>query len=561
MPFAVSGAIRRISFPDCTIHMCKVGFVGLMIYQTEMTPHQINIGVRDESKHLQATAPMNTQLQSQSLGESLHTEYKLQNGNVPLHSWSSLPPNYETFPIIKDNWGRRIKLNVGGVKHQIMGRTLDRLPHSRLGRLRQSKNIIEVMKLCDDYDSEEMEFFFDRHPGTFSSILNFYRTGSLHLVDEICVESFSDDLNYWEIDINYLEPCCLHKYNQKKEYIQAELEEELMDDQEEEEIFEEGRCTRHRKFLWNLMEKPTSSISARIVATLSILFIILATIAQTLNTLPSLQTQLANGQYEENPHLATVEVICISWFTLEYVLRFISSPQKWKFFKSPLNIIDLLAILPYYVSLMLIKLDNDSEQFEDVRRIIQLFRLMRILRILKLARHSTGLQSFGYTMQNSYKELGLLILFLAIAIMIFSSLVYFAEKDVPKTLYTSIPNTFWWACITMTTVGYGDMYPETPLGKAVGSVCCICGVLIIGLPVPIIVNNFADFYKKQVKRQKALQRKGLIQDAKDAGKLPPLLPLQSINNFLTSTSVINSNEKTNFTNQHCPCFPTSYGLW
>ncbi|XP_013789758.2 potassium voltage-gated channel protein Shab-like isoform X2 [Limulus polyphemus] len=525
-----------------------------MIYQTEMTPHQIDIGVRDESKHRRVTAPMNDQLQSRSFSESLQTTCKLQNGNVPSHSWSSLPPNYQIIPTIKDNWGRRISLNVGGIKHQVLGRTLDRLPHSRLGRLRQCKNITEVMKLCDDYDYEEREFFFDRHPGTFSSILNFYRTGSLHLVDEICVESFKDDLNYWEIDVNYLEPCCLHRYNQKKEYIQAELEEELMDDQEEDEIFEEGRCTRHRKFLWNLMEKPTSSISARIVATLSILFIILATIAQTLNTLPSLQTKLANGQYEENPHLATVEVICISWFTLEYVLRFMSSPKKWKFFKSPLNIIDLLAILPYYVSLMLIKLDNDSEQFEDVRRIIQLFRLMRILRILKLARHSTGLQSFGYTMQNSYKELGLLILFLAIAIMIFSSLVYFAEKDVPKTLYTSIPNTFWWACITMTTVGYGDMYPETPLGKAVGSICCICGVLIIGLPVPIIVNNFADFYKKQVKRQKALERKGLIQNAKDAGKLPPLLPLQSVNDFLTSTSVINSNEKTNFTNQESASF-------
>lgn len=182
---------------------------------------------------------------------------------------------------------------------------------------------------------------------------------------------------------------------------------------------------------------------------------------------------------------------------MELLVRFLSCPSKMNFFKDMMNIIDLTAILPYFVTLGFEVAKTKGATPTMSLTIIRIMRLVRVFRIFKLSRHSKGLQILGQTLRASMRELGLLIFFLFIGVILFSSAIYFAENDCAETPFISIPNAFWWAVVTMTTVGYGDMYPETVGGKLVGSMCAIAGVLTLSLPVPVIVSNFSYFYHRE----------------------------------------------------------------
>ena len=183
--------------------------------------------------------------------------------------------------------------------------------------------------------------------------------------------------------------------------------------------------------------------------------------------------------------------------TVEFFSRLASAPDKKKFCKGLLNIADLLSIIPIWVmvALYVAKVDFSKKEKGAVvfaYYFMMLLRMLRLFRLFKLVKHYKTLRILLMAIKASYKELLLLIILLTMGVIIYANLMFFVEVEYDN--FMSIPEGFWWAIITMTTVGYGDYFPKSAIGQVIGSMCAITGILVIALPVPVIANNFHAFY-------------------------------------------------------------------
>lgn len=211
-----------------------------------------------------------------------------------------------------------------------------------------------------------------------------------------------------------------------------------------------------------------------------------------------------------------VETVCVAWFSLEFTLRFIQDRSKLTFLRQPLNLIDVVAILPYYITLVVDstskgekRLGSGSSYLDKVGLVLRVLRALRILYVMRLARHSLGLQTLGLTARRCTREFGLLLLFLCVAIALYSPLLYLIENEMAATQeFTSIPATYWWAVITMTTVGYGDMVPRSIPGQVVALSSILSGILLMAFPVTSIFHTFSRSYVElKQEQQRLLQRR------------------------------------------------------
>ncbi|XP_068574242.1 potassium voltage-gated channel subfamily S member 3-like [Cebidichthys violaceus] len=407
-----------------------------------------------------------------------------------------------------------INVNVGGFKQRMEHDVLKRFPQTRLGRLLCCSPDEAVLELCDDFSPSEMEYYFDRSPRFFCYVLNFYLTGKIHLVDGLCVVSFFQEIEYWGIKERHLDFCCCNKFHELMKLAEDkccdqgsdELQLHSFDSSTEElsasgdnvDMFEGSWCANVRRNIWIRLEDPGYSTSAKVMAVASLSVVIVSIVAMCVHSMPDYHQVDLNEKEIENPVLTWFEIICVLYFSVEFILRLAVAPSARKFLCGPLNMIDLLSIMPFYVTIACDIMDEgENPDLENVGKVVQILRLMRVFRILKLARHSAGLRSLGATLRNSSSEVGQLVLFLSVGISMFSALIYFVEKDSQESELQTMPIGWWWATISMTTVGYGDTFPVTLAGKLIGTLCILCGLLMVALPVTNIFNKFSTFYERQ----------------------------------------------------------------
>uniref|UniRef100_A0A3B5LZS5 Potassium voltage-gated channel, delayed-rectifier, subfamily S, member 3a n=1 Tax=Xiphophorus couchianus TaxID=32473 RepID=A0A3B5LZS5_9TELE len=392
--------------------------------------------------------------------------------------------------------GSFININVGGFRQRMAHSVLRRLPQTRLARLLHCASRAAILELCDDFCSSENEFYFDRNPIFFCSIHNFYLTGKLHLVDGLCMVSFFQELEYWGIKEHHLDLCCSNRFQELMQKISENLP-AFEDDLEE---FEGSWCANVRRNIWIRLENPSYSTSAKVMAVVSVSAVVVSIVSMCLNSMPDFHQVESDEKRIENPLLVLLETICILLFSAEFILRLVVAPSAKKFLSSALNIIDFLSIFPFYVTLICDGTKKDgNKELENVGKVVQILRLTRVFRVLKLARHSAGLRSLGSTLRHSSREMGQLLLFLSLGVSLFSALIYFVERESKESQLQTIPVGWWWATISMTTVGYGDTIPVTVAGRLIGTLCIVCGLLIVALPITNIFNKFSKLHQRQIR--------------------------------------------------------------
>lgn len=217
----------------------------------------------------------------------------------------------------------------------------------------------------------------------------------------------------------------------------------------------------------------------------SLMFIILSVLAYCVQTLDEVK-----GNSQARVAMVVIEGVCGAWFTVEFALRLASCPSKPEFVKQVMNWVDFIAIWPFYVRILLTAHDPEEDPgvAYDILAICRLFRLFRFFKV------NLGFQILKQTMIASSRELLLLVLLLIVPVIIFASCAYLAEKKTNPEDFPSILESFWWAVITITTVGYGDDVPKTPVGKLFGSLCAALSIIITALPISIIGSNFSLYY-------------------------------------------------------------------
>ncbi|XP_061415008.1 potassium voltage-gated channel subfamily G member 3 [Lethenteron reissneri] len=396
---------------------------------------------------------------------------------------------------------RDLVINVGGARYSLGREALRDFPLGRVRRLRDCVSEAEVLELCDDWDRDSNEYFFDRHADSFRAAVGYARHGRrLRLLPHMCELSFRGELAYWGLDGHAcLEPCCVKRLDERMAECAFGAAAADAERREAAEAAAAAALSPTPPWLERMrrtFEEPGSSVPAHILAAVSVLFVLVSVGLLCASTLPEWKASERTGSAHDNSRI--IEAVCMGWFTAECIVRFLIARDRLRFFRQPLNAIDVLAISPYYVAVALASAGADTPQLQRAGVTLRVLRMLRIFWLLKLARHSVGLQTLGLTLRRCYREMGMLLMFVAVAMAIFAALAQLLEAgldvDGHTSDFASIPASCWWVIISMTTVGYGDMFPMTVPGRVLGGACVVSGIVLLALPITFIYHSFVQCY-------------------------------------------------------------------
>ncbi|CAF3710915.1 unnamed protein product [Rotaria sp. Silwood1] len=380
----------------------------------------------------------------------------------------------------------RITINISGKRYQTYSSTLENYPNTLLGN---------KQKRMRYWNEHEEEYFFDRHRACFEAILYYYQSnGRLRRPDYVPLDTFLEEVSFFDLgsqavaQINKSENVSMIKYINLPNWF-------------------------WRRYIWFYLEYPQHSIFARILHSISMLLTVISCITLAIETLPQYnnlcinENNITSSENDIKLCSATfsspffiIQTICVSYFIIEFILRLISTPSYYKFILSIYNWLDLCAIVPYFIFLGLELYHYQIELHGSLVTGLRVLRILRFLRLVKLYLIFNQLKSLrvlSSTLKESFTEFIIMMIILTLLAFMFGAATYFAEENTNGQVFDSIPKATYWGIITITTTGYGDMYPITIIGRILACICAYFGVATSGILVSILVDRYQRVYNRK----------------------------------------------------------------